>query len=76
MFSVSTLFSIICILYYFIQLLSVYPIIKTVVNSLSPCDRFKIKMLFLSMILEDHFVLLFRPYSYLVSLIMISFADI
>ncbi len=63
-----------------IQLLSVYPIIKTVnavvVNSLSPCDRFKIKMLFLSMILEDHFVLLFRPYSYLVSLIMISFADI
>ncbi len=73
------------ILYDFIQLLSVYPIIQivnsVVVNSLSPCDRFKIKicislMLFLSMILEDHFVLLFRPYSYLVSLIMISFADI
>ncbi len=35
------------ILYYFIKLLSVYPIIKivntVVVNRLSPCDRFKKK---------------------------------
>ncbi len=37
------------ILYNFIQLLSVYPIIQivnaVVVTSLSPCDRFKIKNL-------------------------------